>query len=81
MLKLTVLPLAALALAVPLGISGPMLIAIVVITALPVTPTAAVLAARMGGDVRLMAALIGTQTVLSVVTLPALIALAQGLGG
>ncbi len=80
-LKLAVLPLAALAIAVPLGITGPMLIALVVITALPVTPTAAVLASRMGGDVRLMSALIGTQTVLSVITLPALIALAERVGG
>ena len=73
--KLIAMPLGAAALATALGITGPMLTAIVVISALPTAPSAYVLAGRMGGDTRLMASLTGAQTVLSIVSLPLILAL------
>lgn len=69
-LKLLLLPLAAGALAVALGVGGSALAGIVVICALPVAPSAYVLAARMGGDTRLMAVLTGSQTLLSLGSVP-----------
>lgn len=74
-LKLIVLPLAAMAIALPLGVSGAMLQSIVLICAVPTAPSAYVLATRMGGDTRLMATITGFQTVIAIVTMPAMIAL------
>lgn len=75
LVKLIAMPLGAAALASALGIGGPMLAAIVIISALPCAPSAYVLAGRMGGDTRLMASLTGAQTVLSIGTLPLILAL------
>ncbi len=75
-LKLVVLPLGVGALASSLGISGVMLVSMVVITAIPTPPTTYVLASRMGGDTRLMASLIGSQTCLAMMTLPLVIPVA-----
>lgn len=75
-LKLAVLPLGVGALGSVLGISGVMLTSIVIITAIPTPPTTYVLASRMGGDTRLMASLIGSQTVLAMLTLPFVVPLA-----
>ncbi|MBT2533355.1 AEC family transporter [Arthrobacter sp. ISL-48] len=74
-LKLIVLPLAAAAIAVPLGVTGVTLASIVLICAVPTAPSAYVLASRMGGDTRLMASITGTQTILAIATLPAILAL------
>ena len=49
---------------------------IILITAVPTAPSATVLASRMGGDTRLMAAITGVQTVLAIVTIPLLLLLA-----
>ncbi|WP_194764939.1 AEC family transporter [Microbacterium sp. UFMG61] len=75
-LKLVVLPLAALSIALAFGITGATLTSIILITAVPTAPSATVLASRMGGDTRLMAAITGVQTVLAIVTIPLLLLLA-----
>lgn len=74
-LKLIALPAAAASLAIALGASGAALTIIVLICAIPTAPSAYVLAARMGGDTRLMASITGTQTILSVATLPTVLML------
>lgn len=76
-LKLAVLPMIAMATAIALGLSGATLASVVLICAVPTAPSAYVLALRMGGDTRLMAAITGIQTVLAVVTMPLMLALAQ----
>lgn len=77
-LKLVAVPWAAASIAIAMGISGTPLAAIVLITAVPTAPSATVLAARMGGDTRLMASITAVQTILSVITLPAALALLAG---
>ncbi|MGO4612710.1 AEC family transporter [Nocardia sp. 2YAB30] len=76
LLKLVALPLSAGALAHALGVTGAALASIVIICALPTAPSAYVLAARMGGDSRLMASITGVQTILAAATLPAVLAFA-----
>ena len=70
LLKLIALPLAAGAVALTLGITGATLTSIILITSVPTAPSAAILAAQMGGDTRLMAAITGIQTVLATATIP-----------
>ncbi|WP_341976006.1 AEC family transporter [Microbacterium sp. LWO13-1.2] len=77
LLKLCVLPLAALWIALAFGITGASLTSIILITAVPTAPSATILASRMGGDTRLMAAITGIQTVLAVATIPLLLLLAD----
>lgn len=78
-LKLVVLPLVAATIAVSLGVTGATLTSIVLICAVPTAPSAYVLASRMGGDTRLMASITGAQTILAVVTLPAILMLVDKL--
>lgn len=79
--KLTVLPAAAVALAIPLGLTGVTLTSIVLICATPTAPSAYVLAVKMGGDTRLMASITGIQTILAVATLPITLTLVNQLVG
>ncbi|MFJ2469811.1 AEC family transporter [Glutamicibacter sp. NPDC087583] len=76
-LKLAILPVAAMAIAIPLGVTGTSLSAIVLICAVPTAPSANVLAARMGGDTRLIAAITGTQTICALGTIPLMVAIAN----
>jgi predicted permease len=76
LLKLVALPLAAMSIALAFGVTGATLTSIILITAVPTAPSATVLASRMGGDTRLMAAITGVQTVLAVATIPLLLLLA-----
>ena len=78
-LKLVLLPLGVGALANWLGISGVMLVSVVIIAAIPSAPTSYVLASRMGGDTRLMASLTGAHTLLAMLTLPFVLAVATRL--
>ena len=48
---------------------------LVIFHALPTAPSAYILARQMGGDARLMAGILTTQTALGIITLPAWIAL------
>lgn len=75
MLKLAALPLAAAGIAIALGVHGAALVSVVLICAVPTAPSAYVLASRMGGDTRLMASITGTQTVIAIATMPAILTL------
>lgn len=74
-LKLVVLPIAAAAIAIPLGLAGATLSSVVLICAIPTAPSAYILANRMGGDTRLMASITGTQTIFAAGTVPWILAL------
>jgi malonate transporter len=69
-LRLLAVPLGAALLATQLGVSGVAYAVVVIISSVPTAPSAAVLAARLGGDVRLMAAITGVQTLLAAGTIP-----------
>lgn len=75
-LKLIVLLLLAISNAIPLGVSGAALTSIVLICAVPAAPSAYILAARMGGDTRLIATITGVQTLLAAATMPLMLAVA-----
>lgn len=73
--KLIVLPVATATIASALGVSGVLLVSIVIASALPTASSAYILASRMGGDTRVMASISGVQTVLSTATLPLMLSL------
>lgn len=75
-LKLIVLLLLAISNAIPLGVSAAALTSIVLICAVPAAPSAYILAARMGGDTRLIATITGVQTLLAAATMPLMLAVA-----
>ncbi|PPF87514.1 AEC family transporter [Pseudoclavibacter sp. RFBJ3] len=75
LIKLAVLPLAAASLAITLGADQLTLHAIVILTAVPTAPSAAILSAKLGGDTRLMATIIGVQTLLSTASMPLMLEL------
>lgn len=76
LLKLAVLPLLAMSIAIPLGVSGATLTSIVLICAVPTSPSAYILALRLGGDTRLIATITGIQTLLSAATMPVMLTIA-----
>lgn len=78
-LKLVVLPLAAMAIALAFDVPVVALTIIVLIVALPTAPSSTVLAARMGGDTRLMSSITGIQTVISAASIPLVLGLAERL--
>jgi predicted permease len=73
-LKLAVMPTLAFAFARNLDLGGTALAVIVLFAALPSAPAAYMLARRMGGDAGLMAGILTAQVVLSIVTIPAILA-------
>lgn len=75
LVKLILLPLAAIWLGTALGLTGPAATIAVILCALPCAPSAYVLTRQLGGDARLMAGLITTQTLAATVTMPAVLAL------
>ena len=68
--KLLAVPALALGLALATGLTGVYLAAAVLLAALPPASSAYILAIRMGGDGPLVAATVGTATVMAAVTLP-----------
>jgi predicted permease len=68
--KLILLPLAAVHVCAMFGVSGPVALAAAFYCALPTAPNAYIMARQMGGDARLMAALITLQTLLAALTIP-----------
>lgn len=76
-LKLLALPLATGALAVALRLPAEQLAPLLVFQALPTATAAFVLARAMGGDERLMATILAVQTVLALVWLPVVFAVAS----
>jgi predicted permease len=75
LLKLLALPLLTAAAAVALGVEAVALSVAVLFNALPTASTAYILARQLGGDYRLMAAMITTQTALSMLTIPLVLGL------
>jgi predicted permease len=71
LLKLLALPLVAAKVCVLLAVSTPVALAATFYCALPTAPNAYIMSKQMGGDARLMAALITLQTLLALVTVPA----------
>lgn len=74
-LKLAVLPLLATTGARLFGISGPDLGVIIIAAAVPTSGAAYILSRQLGGDARLMANIITTETLLSAATLPVMLML------
>jgi len=74
LLKLFVLPALTLLGCLALGVEGSALWVAVLFNALPTASTAYILARQLGGDYRLMAAMITTQTALSMLTIPFVLA-------
>ena len=74
-LKLILMPVLAVALALPFGLSGPNLVIVVVCASVPASSSAYVLARQMGGDAPLLAQIITLQTILAAITMPIAIAL------
>jgi len=74
-IRLFLMPLLASTLAKASGLAGVDLLVVVIATAVPTANATYVLARRMGGDAPLMAAIVTVQTLLSVITLPLMIAL------
>lgn len=70
LLKLVALPLVAAKVCVLFGVSGSVALAATFYCALPTAPNAYIMAKQLGGDTRLMAALITLQTLLAIVTVP-----------
>lgn len=73
-LRLLLLPLLGMALATLLGLSGPIAEVVIICLGVPAASAAYVLARQMGGDAPLMSAILAAQTIVSAVTLPALLA-------
>ncbi|MYN07211.1 AEC family transporter [Pseudoduganella aquatica] len=69
-LKLLLMPLVAAKVCLLFGIGGPVALAAVFFCALPTAPNAYIMARQLGGDARLMAALITLQTLLAAATVP-----------
>lgn len=74
-LRLLVTPLVGYALAMALGLSGNVVIIAMICLGVPTASAAYLLARKMGGDAPLMAAITTGQTLLSMLTLPVLVAL------
>lgn len=73
--KLVVLPVLVWALCLAFGAGGTALSVAVVFAALPTATSSYILARQLGGDADLMAAILTTQTVFSILTLPLAISL------
>lgn len=76
-LKLAVMPLTMLGATNLFGVTGLSATVLVLFAALPGSPAAFILARQMGGDGPLMAGIITVTTLISVITLPAWIAVVQ----
>ena len=79
-LKLAIMPLVAVTIARGFGISGIPLSTIALCTAVPTAMNGYVVARQMGGDAPLYAAIVTLQTVISVITIPVMLAFAATLG-
>jgi predicted permease len=73
--KLVLMPVLALGLALWFGLDGTGLVIVTICAAVPTSPSAYVLARRMGGDAPLLAQIITLQTMLAAITMPVAIAL------
>ena len=76
-LRLLILPLLALGAMWLCGIRGTMLVSVVISTAAPVAALATMFTAKFKGDTELSVSLVSASTLLSIITMPVVIALAQ----
>ncbi|WP_029893912.1 AEC family transporter [Desulfohalovibrio reitneri] len=74
-LKLLVLPLAAVLLGLAFGVHGPSLTVAALFTAIPASVSSFILARQLGGDHELMASIITFQTLAAAATMPLLLSL------
>jgi len=79
-LKLILMPLAAIGLGIQLGLSGPPLIVVAIASSVPAAPTSYVLARQMGGDAPLLAHILTVQTLLALVTITTALVLTETMG-
>jgi malonate transporter and related proteins len=79
-LKLIVMPAMALTLAMLLGVRGAELAVVAICSAVPTASNAYILARQLGGDAPLMAQIITVQTLLSALTLPLALLMAEWIG-
>jgi malonate transporter and related proteins len=70
LLKLVVMPAIVLGIALPLGLSGPLLGATLLCASVPTAAASYVLARQMGGDAPLMARIVTVQTLFAMATMP-----------
>ncbi|SDK85153.1 AEC family transporter [Paracoccus chinensis] len=75
MLKFGAMPLATMAVALLVGLSGEALVTALVFQVLPTASSSYILARQLGGDAPLMAGITAVQTVLAVATIPLVLAL------
>jgi malonate transporter and related proteins len=78
--RLVGMPIVAVAIAVAFGLSGLPLAIVIICSGVPTATTGYILARQLGGDAALSANLIAMQTVLAIVTLPAVWGLAHAMG-
>lgn len=74
-LKLAVMPVIAIGLAFWFGLSGPALLVVAIASSVPSAPGAYILARQMGGDAPLYAQLLTLQTLVALLTIPAVLAI------
>ena len=77
LLRLVGIPLAALFIMRACGVSGEILIACVIASSAPTAATTTMFATKFGRDIDLSVGLVSSTTVVSIVTMPVIIALAQ----
>ena len=80
-LKFGAMPLATLAVALGVGLSGDALVTALVFQALPTASSSYILARQLGGDAPLMAGITAVQTVLAVAAIPLVLAALTALAG
>lgn len=79
--KFLVMPAAALAIALALGLGGEPLVVVLLFEAMPTASSAYILARQLGGDAPLMAGITAVQTVLAAASIPAVLALLLAIAG
>ena len=80
-LKLAVMPAIAISLALWFGLTGAPLAVVAVASSVPTAPGAYILARQMGGDAPLYAHILSMQTLVALVTIPAVLAIVAALDG
>lgn len=80
-LKFGAMPLATLAVALPVGLSGEALLTALVFQSLPTASSSYILARQLGGDAPLMAGITAAQTVLAVAAIPLVLTGLMALAG
>jgi len=78
-LKLAVMPAIAIALGFWFGLEGAALTVVAIASSVPSAPGAYILARQMGGDAPLYARLLSMQTLIALLTIPAVLAIVSGL--